>query len=258
MRALLKQPRLALLGATALAAFALVSFSSGRSLEAARATIGTVNYVSGTVLRAEEMSQSYNRLQRGMRLREGDTIKTKDESRFEAKLKDGSMLRLGSNSQLQMSQISFDRSQPRKKKKVKTKLFFGRVWASVTSLFGNDSSFEVETENAVAGVRGTKFSANTSEGGDTLVKVYEGKVLVSNEPIYKVEGATKENRKEVPGPQEVTKEEWTSLVTSAMQMIRVQSGGEMSEPEAFNMGSEEDAEWEAWNAERDKVTGFKE
>ncbi|MEO0815145.1 MAG: FecR family protein [Myxococcota bacterium] len=137
-------------------------------------------------------------------------------------------------------------------------MFFGRVWASVTSLFGDDSSFEVETENAVAGVRGTKFSANTSEGGDTLVKVYEGKVLVSNEPIYKVKGATKENRVEVPGPQEIKKDEWESLVAGAMQMVRVQSGGDMGETEAFNMGSEEDAEWEAWNAERDKATGFKE
>ncbi|MEL6544319.1 MAG: FecR domain-containing protein [Myxococcota bacterium] len=254
----MKNRRLAYAGVATLAVCALVTLSAQRSVEAARTTVGSVNYVSGTVLRAAAKSQSFNRLRKGARLQQGDVIKTKDSSRFEARLKDGSMLRLASNSQLQLSELSFDRRQPRKKKRVKTKLFFGRVWASVTSLFGDDSSFEVETENAVAGVRGTKFSANTSEGGDTLVKVYEGKVLVSNEPIYKVKGATKENRVEVPGPQEIKKDEWESLVAGAMQMVRVQSGGDMGETEAFNMGSEEDAEWEAWNAERDKATGFKE
>lgn len=240
-------------------ALAIVVGVHHHSVEAATPTIGTVNYIDGQVLRARVKSQSFNRLKRGAKLYQGDMIKTKDTSKFEAKLRDGSMLRLGANSQLELQNLSFDRSQPRKKKKVRTKLFFGRVWASVTSLFGSDSSFEVETPNAVAGVRGTKFTATTAESGDTTVRVYSGKVLVSNEPIYKVKGATKENRKEVPGPQEISKDDWEKLVAEAMQLVRVAANGDMSDAESFAMGATpEDAEWEEWNAKRDALAGFKE
>ncbi|MEO0815144.1 MAG: hypothetical protein AAFY60_19945 [Myxococcota bacterium] len=116
MRSLMKNRRLAYAGVATLAVCALVTLSAQRSVEAARTTVGSVNYVSGTVLRAAAKSQSFNRLRKGARLQQGDVIKTKDSSRFEARLKDGSMLRLASNSQLQLSELSFDRRQPRKKK----------------------------------------------------------------------------------------------------------------------------------------------
>ncbi|MEM6734150.1 MAG: FecR family protein [Myxococcota bacterium] len=258
MRVLSPTRRLALVSAAAAVSCALVLWNSGSEAEAAANSVGTVNYSSGDVLRSRSKSQSFNRLKKGQRLYQGDTIKTKDSSRFEAKLKDGSMLRLASNSQLSLNEINFDRKQPRKKKKVKAKLFFGRVWASVTSLFGDDSSFEVETETAVAGVRGTKFAASTSEGGATTVKVYEGKVLISNEPIYKVKGATKENRVEVPGPQEISKKQWNELVAGAMQLVQIAANGEMGQMEAFALGSAEDKEWEEWNASRDRLAGLDE
>lgn len=229
------------------------------SVEAATSSVGSVSYVEGQVLRARAKSQSFNRLKRGAKLYEGDVLKTKAKSKFEARLKDGSMLRLGADTQLQLRTLSFDRSEPRRKKKVRAKLFFGRVWASVTSLFGSESSFEVETPNAVAGVRGTQFTATATEGGDTTVRVYSGKVLVSNEPIYKEKGATKENRKEVPGPQEISKDAWEKLVAEAMQQVRVAANGDMSAAESFAMGATpEDAEWEEWNAKRDALAGFKE
>ena len=229
-----------------------------KSAHAAKTTVGTVNYVEGRVLRAQARSQSFNTLRRGMKLYEGDVVKTKESSRFEAKLRDGSMLRLSSNSQLALDQIRFDRSQPRRKKKVRAKLFFGKVWASVTSLFNAESSFEVSTPNAVAGVRGTKFTATTSADGETTVKVYGGKVLVSNEPIYKVEGATRENRVEVPGPQEIGQQEWEQLIAEAMQVVRVAADGELGAAESFAMGSPEDAAWERWNAQRAQLAGFEE
>lgn len=247
------------MGIGACALLALAASIGPSTLEAAGTPVGTVNFADGTVLRARAKSQSFNRVKRGSRLYQGDRLKTKAASRCEAKLKDGSMLRLASNSELELQALTFNRKQPRKKKKVKAKLVIGRVWASVTSLFGDESSFEVETDNAVAGVRGTKFSANRTEGGDTLVKVYEGKVLVSNEPIYKIKGHTKDNRLEVPGPQEITKNEWEELIAGAMQQIRVASSGEIGQPEEFAMASsDEDKAWESWNAERDKLAGFKE
>ncbi|MEL6340409.1 MAG: hypothetical protein AAFQ65_10905, partial [Myxococcota bacterium] len=72
------------------------------SAHAAKSAVGTVNYVDGRVLRAGARSQSFNALRRGMKLYEGDVVKTKERSRIEAKLRDGSMLRLSSNSQLSL------------------------------------------------------------------------------------------------------------------------------------------------------------
>lgn len=229
------------------------------SVEAASrdVSIGKASYVEGQLLRARSEPKSFGRIMQGAKLFEGDTIKTKTNSRCEVKLRDGSMLRLGADSQLQLKDLDFDRQNPRRQKKVRTKLFFGRVWASVTSLFGRQSSFEVETPNAVAGVRGTRFAATTSNGGDTTVRVYSGKVLVSNEPIYKVAGATRENRQEVAGPQEIDKEQWEKLIAEAMQQIRVAADGQMGAAESFSMGATvADTAWEKWNAQRDAAAGF--
>ncbi len=182
----------------------------------------------------------------------GDRLKTGAGARLEAKLMDGSILRLAPGSELKLEEAKFARGDVGTKK-VKLSLTFGRVWASVTKLFGSDSSFEVATENAVAGVRGTRFAAEKNATGDTTVRVYSGQVLVSNAPIYAKAGHTKAKRVQVPGPSEVTQKQWTELVAGAMQQIRVTKAGEMSPVESFAMAGDD---WAAWNAERDRAAGI--
>ena len=80
----------------------------------------------------------------------------------------------------------------------------GEVWSSVQKAMGGGGSFTVKSSHAVAGVRGTRFLTASSKS-ETSVKVFSGKVLVSNKPIYQVEGATKGTRVQVAGPQEVSK-----------------------------------------------------
>ena len=74
---------------------------------------------------------------------------------------------------------------------------------------------------------GLARAAVGAAAGATTVKVYDGKVLVSNRPIYAIEGHTKETRRQVPGPQEVSREQWETLVAGAMQMVRVAADGAM-------------------------------
>ena len=53
-----------------------------------------------------------------------------------------------------------------------------KAWAKVSKMVGSEARFEVKTENAVAGVRGTVFRVNVEEDAATVVKVYEGAVVV--------------------------------------------------------------------------------
>lgn len=219
-------------------------------------SVGTITYVDGTAYRAPGAAESWAALAKESRLQQGDKLKTAAGARLEAKLHDGSLLRLGENSQLNLDKVAVSRATPAKKK-VKARLVIGRIWASVTKLFGDDSEFEVVTTNAVAGVRGTRFAAETGADG-SVVKVYSGKVLVSNKPVYQVEGHTKGKRVQVQGPQEITKQQWTDLVTGAMQQVRIASNGDMSPAETFAAAAPGGDDWEKWNTERDALAGIKE
>ncbi|MEZ4271328.1 MAG: hypothetical protein R3C68_07815 [Myxococcota bacterium] len=81
------------------------------------------------------------------------------------------------------------------------------------------------------------------------MKVYEGKVLVSNRPAYAIEGATKATRKQVAGPTEISKKQWMEAVAGAMQLITVAANGEMSQPTGFELANVEAEggkdDWEA-------------
>ena len=223
------------------------------SADAQRKQVGTVKYARGDVTRAAKGSQDWAPVKKGFKLFEGDQIKTAKRSRFEAALGDGSVLRLGSKSQLKLEGVL---NQPKKKKRdVKAKLVAGKVWASVRKMAGTDTKFSVSTSHAVAGVRGTRFQAAVNKDG-TTVKVYSGSVLVSNEPIYKVKGHTKATRVQVAGPQEISKKQWNEMIAGAMQMIKVGAKGAMTKPQAFAQAEQGTNEWEAWNAKRDANQGF--
>ncbi|MBI3179697.1 MAG: FecR domain-containing protein, partial [Deltaproteobacteria bacterium] len=218
----------------------------------------TITFIKGQASRAAQGAAAWNTLAQASRVFQGDRLKTGGDARLEAKLMDGSLLRLGAGSELSLDKLSFSQGKTAATKKVTVKLVVGRVWASVSRLFGKDSSFEVNTSNAVAGVRGTRFAAVHDAAGSTTVRVYSGKVLVSNKPIYAIEGHIKGKRVEVPGPQEIDRKQWEELVAGAMQMVQITAAGEMSRPETFALADPATDDWEAWNAERDKLAGISE
>ncbi len=236
------------------------AFLLSRGVDAAGpAKAAEATFVSGKVERAAAAAPaSWIAIKVGDALYQGDRLRTKEKSRLEAKLPDGSLLRLGESSELKLEQVEVNKKE-KQKKKVKARLFFGKVWAAVTEMFGEDSHFEVSTDNAVAGVRGTRFEAARDQAGSTTVKVYGGKVLISNKPVYMVEGATKGKRVEVQGPQEISKQQWEEAIAGALQMITVASGGQMSSVQGFQLAQAGgDDDWEAWNRERDKASGHPE
>jgi hypothetical protein len=86
---------------------------------------------------------------------EGSTVTTHANSRATLRIPDGSELRLGPDTRASLGVLVM--RQPAANRTTRVKLWTGRIWAGVMGLFGNEAAFDVETENAVAGVRGTAF-----------------------------------------------------------------------------------------------------
>ena len=118
---------------------------------------------------------------------------------------------------------------------------------------GGEQRFEVKTENAVAGVRGTTFRVDAATDKSVVVKVYGGTVAVASGPIPRPEHkgtGGKPERKQIAGPQQVSREQWEKIVTNMME-VRVSSDGVPSEPEKFALANSGEDEWEEWNRSRD-------
>jgi hypothetical protein len=110
----------------------------------------------------------------GAVLREGDIVETAPGSRLEISFANGTLLRVGESSRIHL------REAPVSGGAFRARLLLGNLWAKVHKLIAGEH-FEVETENAVAGVRGTEFRVEATGGkGEDLVRVYEGAVEVKH------------------------------------------------------------------------------
>jgi hypothetical protein len=181
----------------------------------------------------------------GSALAPGDVVETRADSRLEIRFGDGSLLRLGPEARLLLAEAHF---AGRAQRRVSARLFFGKLWAKVTSVLQGEQKFQVETENAVAGVRGTTFRVEANADKSVLVRVYDGQVAVGKGGPAAAPPAGE--RREVPGPQEVTREQWERLVGRQMQIL-VSADGTPGEPEPFSPDAEQDDPFVRWNQQRD-------
>jgi hypothetical protein len=207
---------------------------------------GTITFLDGEANRLAGGKST--RLKAGASIFQGDIIDTARRTRVELTLIDQSVLRLGPLSRVELDVAAFGKGAD--DRKVSAKLRVGNVWASVTRTLGGEARFEVKTENAVAGVRGTTFRVDASQDKSCVVKVYSGTVAVAAGPLPRPQHAKPEGgpRQQVAGPREVSREQWERIVTSMMQ-VKVAADGSPAEPEAFALASAD--EWETWNRERD-------
>lgn len=190
----------------------------------------------------------WKRLAEGAKVREGDALRTGPKSRLELRVPDGSRVRFGAGSQVVLSQGHFGKKGERK---VTFTLWLGRVWAKVAKRMGGESTFEVKTQNAVAGVRGTSFTVMAHADLSSVVKVYAGAVGVK-----KVEGETASSkrpaRRQVAGPQRIDKKQWEEVIATAMKQVKVTSLGQIQPAEDFTDDGAE-LEWAMWNKARDQA-----
>ncbi len=124
----------------------------------------TATLVEGTV------TASGQPLAVGGTLQPGDTVETQAGARVEIALPGGSVLRLGESSRLTLSPAISEQA-------FSAKLFFGNLWTKVHKLLAGES-YAIETQNGVAGVRGTEFRVEVADAQPDLLRVYEGAVQV--------------------------------------------------------------------------------
>lgn len=207
----------------------------------------TVSHLEGGAKVSAGGRTEASALELGARVYEGDVVETAAAARLELKLADGSVIRVGPSSKVELKSAWFgDKGE----KRFSARLVFGRVWSKVIGLVGTDSKFEIETDNAVAGVRGTTFRVDASTDKSVLVRVYAGAVAMA--PSAAIAQQThqtptpKSQRRQVAGPQEVSRQTWETLVGRMMQLV-VNADGTPGEATAFTLQDEAGDEWAAWN-----------
>src|SRR5688572_5285784 len=117
MNAMTRERGRALLATVALAAFGLVSGTARAQAQ----QVGEVSFLTGEADRAPNGSDQWQTLKQGSKLHQGDRVRTKAAARLEAKLNDGSLLRLGEKSELKLELATFNKKNPGQKK-VKARL----------------------------------------------------------------------------------------------------------------------------------------
>jgi ferric-dicitrate binding protein FerR (iron transport regulator) len=153
-------------------AFAFAARAGDGAVPSAASSRGamTASFVEGMVTALPAGGGVPSPIAEGDPLHEGETVLTASGARLEISVANGSVIRLGESSRLLLG------TAPESGHAFSARLFLGSLWTKVHKLLASET-FHVETENGVAGVRGTEFVVEAGAAQD-VVRVYEGAVQV--------------------------------------------------------------------------------
>lgn len=151
-----------------------VTMLLGFSSPAVAAGIAKVTNCSGSVYYRDRNNTPYLKLEKGKELREAGWVKTGQNGWIELTLIDNSRFTLANNSELELASLHIQRA----KKEGVFHLTQGKLRATVTKLSGQQTSYQVKSKTAVAGIKGTEFLM-LSEGQANVFFGNEGTVKVS-------------------------------------------------------------------------------
>lgn len=203
----------------------------------------TITWVQGGVVSGPSPDGPWTRLREGMGVSEKYFVRTGEDGRIEITLVDGSVIRLGRMTTLQIRQ-SYTGTEATPS--FVSELQKGRFWARVSKvLVKKNGRFFSNLPTAAIGVRGTVYRIDAAADSSADIYVYDGKVGVG--PPIISEGAAKEA---FAWPAEVSEKQWEEIILRELQRLRIDSAGRPGKPEAFDPAKEVD-EWVLWNRERD-------
>lgn len=212
------------------------------------ATQGVVTFVQGRA-RLKRGNDAPQTLEANTVVYPGDVVETAADGRVELIINRESVVRLKANTRMTIEEL---RDNTQEKGKTRVRFSLGTVWTRVRSFKDRICRFELELPNAIAGVHGTVYQTQVAADNSADVKVYDGEVEVKGRPRHA--GSTPsefgevQGPQEVPGPHEVTLNEWVHIVRS-MQRIQIAPNGAAAQPVQFE---EQNDEWEHFNEERDR------
>ncbi len=173
------------------------------------ASVGKVTLVDGAATRVDEKGAAV-KLEPGTAIELNDTLKV-SSGHLKIELTDGSEIALDKGGELKIDEAEF---QGQDCKSFVGTLKSGSLWTRVKHLLGG-AKYEVKTQRAVAGVRGTIFRVDAdtlvlaAKGRrTTVVRVIEGAVGVSSKVARAVAKAAPGKRQQVAGPAEISQDQW--------------------------------------------------
>ncbi len=212
------------------------------------AEVGKVAALEGEASRAPKGGAA-EALKVGSPIELGDTLTVKTGNlKFE--LTDGSVIMLAPASTLEITEAEFEGQE---RKGFSGLLKAGSLWTKVKKALGG-GKFEVSTERAVAGVRGTIFridadalvkAAKAKQGRKaSIVRVVEGAVAVKPSVLIAKsikKAVPKGPRVEVPGPKEVNVDEWEKIFVTLAANQQIVVGVDLWEQAEIDQASKTDA-----------------
>jgi hypothetical protein len=222
----------------------------------AQAEVGRITKLQGEATRAPRGGPAAA-LAPGSPIELGDTLAVKPGGALKLELTDGSVIALAEKSTLVITEAEFEGQE---RKGFSGLLQGGSLWTKVKKAMGG-GKFEVTTERAVAGVRGTIFRIDAdalvkAAGGGrsraaSIVRVVEGVVAVrpSATVIARSSRAAapppKGKRVEVPGPREIGASEWESRFVELQKNTQIAVGVDLWEQAEYDQAARNDA-FEKW------------
>ncbi len=226
---------------------------------------GRVTFPLGTVQVQVTPNPGWTKVALNQEVFVGDKLKTLQKSRCEITLNGGGKVRIGEQTELELTQASVT---PLKKDFGAT-VSKGQIWVAAKAAFGETKNVAVRAPTAVAAIRGTKYRA-VADTAESSVLVYEGKVdVIWAEAVEESDqgdagpgGAPGEIKigppqevappEEVPGPYEVSLEEWITLVEGMQINVRRDGKYHMFE---FDAATDAELEFVRWNKDLDAQQG---
>jgi hypothetical protein len=232
----------------------LTIFVAGLDVIAAKENaIGTVSFLIGgpndVQIKHKEL-QDWSPAKLNTSVLSGDAMQTKQESRCEVKLLDGSVIRIGENTLFEFTEASISKST----KNVKSELKKGQVWSNLTKVKSKEG-FQIKAPTAVCAVRGTIYRVDADSTTKCLVydgSVYVGPVGFWGQPLQRgnksLQPIQVPGPQQVPGPYEVSLDQWISIVKG--YQIEVRADGKFASSR-FDEKRDAELDWVRWNLERD-------
>ncbi len=174
-----------------------------------------VNQVVGRVEFKRGSGPNWRSLRVGMPVKSGWDIRTYMESETELEFESGTIIRVGENTIVTVSDALIREGTGATKTKIDVAT--GQVWANVKKLANQRSRFRFETPTATASIRGTRLGINVGSKG-TAVDVYEGLVVVAPRG---------NNEAGVP-----VSSETRAIVTSRNEQVKVRGFGDSAEKDS--------------------------
>jgi len=141
---------------------------------------------AGVKIQADAKDTGWAAARLNMIVREKDEIMTGAQSEVRIEVSGGSEVKLGESSVMEVSVLRYGTgglatSADRRNNVTSTKFKVaeGSIVASVKKLMNSKSSFKFETPTATAAIRGTVLELDVKKGANTVVRAFDGVILVA-------------------------------------------------------------------------------